>query len=78
MSANTKMLLFTFINRHRLSNKLLMCFVILFSRGEKVKGKFKESFLLPAFNVKPNIDTETKIPQEKLNPPTPSIYVSLA
>ncbi|KAK5918542.1 hypothetical protein CgunFtcFv8_003296 [Champsocephalus gunnari] len=43
--------------------------------GEKVKGKFKESFLLPAFNVKPNIDTETKIPQEKLNPPTPSIYL---
>ncbi|KAK5888091.1 hypothetical protein CesoFtcFv8_016625 [Champsocephalus esox] len=44
-------------------------------KGEKVKGKFKESFLLPAFNVKPNIDTETKIPQEKLNPPTPSIYL---
>ncbi|KAF3841358.1 hypothetical protein F7725_007220 [Dissostichus mawsoni] len=52
----------------RLASKTLVL------KGEKVKGKFKESFLLPAFNVKPNIDTETKIPQEKLNPPTPSIY----
>ncbi|KAK1882396.1 hypothetical protein KUDE01_023179, partial [Dissostichus eleginoides] len=49
--------------------------VVSACKGEKVKGKFKESFLLPAFNVKPNIDTETKIPQEKLNPPTPSIYL---
>lgn len=53
-----------------------MQFVSSFSRGTKVKGKFKESFLLPAFSVKPNIGIETPIPQEKLNPPTPSIYVS--
>ncbi|XP_063751324.1 lysine-specific demethylase 6B-like isoform X2 [Eleginops maclovinus] len=49
--------------------------VVRACKGEKVQGKFKESFLLPAFNVKPNIDTETKIPREKLNPPTPSIYL---
>lgn len=47
-----------------------------FSRGMKVKGKFKESFLLPAFSVKPNLAVEIPIPREKLNPPTPSIYVS--
>ncbi|KAA8587182.1 hypothetical protein FQN60_001018 [Etheostoma spectabile] len=38
-------------------------------------GKFKESFLLPAFSVKPKIASETPIPREKLNPPTPSIYL---
>lgn len=41
-----------------------------------MKGKFKESFLLPAFSVKPKISADTPIPREKLNPPTPSIYVS--
>ncbi|KAM3869303.1 lysine (K)-specific demethylase 6B, b [Diretmus argenteus] len=44
-------------------------------RGARVKGKFKESYLLPAFSVKPNISMETIIPREKLNPPTPSIYL---
>lgn len=48
---------------------------LLCSRGAKVKGKFRESFLLPAFSVKPKT-TEEPIPREKLNPPTPSIYVS--
>lgn len=42
-----------------------------------MKGKFRESYLLPAFSVKPVLSTETPIPREKLNPPTPSIYVSL-
>lgn len=50
--------------------------VIRACKGTKVKGKFKESFLLPAFSVKPNIAIGTLIPREKLNPPTPSIYVS--
>uniref|UniRef100_A0A3Q3L0Q1 Lysine-specific demethylase 6B n=1 Tax=Labrus bergylta TaxID=56723 RepID=A0A3Q3L0Q1_9LABR len=44
-------------------------------RACNVKGKFKESFLLPAFSVKPNIAVVTPIPREKLNPPTPSIYL---
>uniref|UniRef100_A0A8D3BB78 Lysine-specific demethylase 6B n=1 Tax=Scophthalmus maximus TaxID=52904 RepID=A0A8D3BB78_SCOMX len=43
--------------------------------GTRVKGKFKESFLLSTFSVKPNIDIKTLIPREKLNPPTPSIYL---
>lgn len=50
--------------------------VIRACKGAKVKGKFKESFLLPAFSVKPNITIGSPIPREKLNPPTPSIYVS--
>lgn len=41
-----------------------------------MKGKFRESYLLPAFSVKPVLSTGTPIPREKLNPPTPSIYVS--
>lgn len=44
-------------------------------KGARVKGKFKESYLLPAFSVKPNIGIQTLIPREKLNPPTPSIYL---
>ncbi|XP_060911621.1 lysine (K)-specific demethylase 6B, b isoform X1 [Labrus mixtus] len=49
--------------------------VIRACKGTSVKGKFKESFLLPAFSVKPNIAVVTPIPREKLNPPTPSIYL---
>ncbi|KAM3601750.1 uncharacterized protein V6R79_018280 [Siganus canaliculatus] len=49
--------------------------VVRACRGTRVKGKFKESFLLPAFSVKPNISIEVPIPREKLNPPTPSIYL---
>ncbi|XP_034020376.1 lysine-specific demethylase 6B [Thalassophryne amazonica] len=41
----------------------------------RVKGKFKESYLLPAFSVKPVLTSEEPIPREKLNPPTPSIYL---
>ncbi|XP_016143433.1 LOW QUALITY PROTEIN: lysine-specific demethylase 6B-like [Sinocyclocheilus grahami] len=44
-------------------------------KGARVKGKFKESFLLPALSVKPVLSTELPIPREKLNPPTPSIYL---
>ncbi|XP_056140185.1 uncharacterized protein LOC130116288 [Lampris incognitus] len=49
--------------------------VVRACKGAKVKGKFKESLLLPAFSVKPNISIKTPIPREKLNPPTPSIYL---
>ncbi|KAK7915835.1 hypothetical protein WMY93_011596 [Mugilogobius chulae] len=44
-------------------------------KGVRVKGKFKESYLLPAFSVKPNIEIQIPIPRDKLNPPTPSIYL---
>ncbi|KAM4620327.1 uncharacterized protein ACJ7VT_007009 [Polymixia lowei] len=49
--------------------------VIRACKGARVNGKFKESYLLPTFSVKPNISIETPIPREKLNPPTPSIYL---
>uniref|UniRef100_UPI0037E956C3 lysine (K)-specific demethylase 6B, b isoform X2 n=1 Tax=Semicossyphus pulcher TaxID=241346 RepID=UPI0037E956C3 len=49
--------------------------VIRACKGTSVKGKYKESYLLPAFSVKPNIAITTPIPREKLNPPTPSIYL---
>ncbi|CAJ1064309.1 lysine (K)-specific demethylase 6B%2C b [Xyrichtys novacula] len=49
--------------------------VIKACKGTQVKGKFKESYLLSTFSVKPNIATVTPIPREKLNPPTPSIYL---
>ncbi|XP_042184229.1 LOW QUALITY PROTEIN: lysine-specific demethylase 6B-like [Oncorhynchus tshawytscha] len=48
--------------------------VIRACKGARVKGKFRESYLLPAFSVKPLFTTEP-IPREKLNPPTPSIYL---
>nr|XP_057934257.1 lysine (K)-specific demethylase 6B, b isoform X2 [Doryrhamphus excisus] len=44
-------------------------------KGAKLKEKFKESYLLPSLSVKPNIASQTLIPREKLNPPTPSIYL---
>ncbi|XP_041864169.1 uncharacterized protein LOC121654211 [Melanotaenia boesemani] len=49
--------------------------VIRACKGTRLNRKFKESYLLPAFSVKPNIGIETLIPREKLNPPTPSIYL---
>ncbi|XP_031713095.1 uncharacterized protein LOC116388911 isoform X1 [Anarrhichthys ocellatus] len=49
--------------------------VVRACKGTRVKGKFKESFLLSAFSVKPDIASKTPIPREKLNPPTPSIYL---
>ncbi|XP_043933263.1 lysine-specific demethylase 6B isoform X2 [Protopterus annectens] len=41
----------------------------------KLKGKFNESYLQPSFSVKPKIGADDRIPREKLNPPTPSIYL---
>ncbi|XP_047462642.1 serine/arginine repetitive matrix protein 2-like [Mugil cephalus] len=49
--------------------------VIRACKGTRMKGKFKESYLLPTFSVKPNIAIKIPIPREKLNPPTPSIYL---
>ncbi|CAG5877705.1 unnamed protein product [Menidia menidia] len=49
--------------------------VVRACRGTTVRGKFKESYLHPALSVKPNIAISTLIPREKLNPPTPSIYL---
>ncbi|KAB0401803.1 hypothetical protein E2I00_020019, partial [Balaenoptera physalus] len=48
--------------------------VVRASKNAKVKGKFRESYLSPAQSVKPKINSEEKLPREKLNPPTPSIY----
>uniref|UniRef100_A0A3Q1EZ76 Lysine-specific demethylase 6B n=1 Tax=Acanthochromis polyacanthus TaxID=80966 RepID=A0A3Q1EZ76_9TELE len=49
--------------------------IIRSCKGARIKGKLRESYLLPAFSVKPIITTEEPIPREKLNPPTPSIYL---
>ncbi|XP_029956362.1 uncharacterized protein LOC115395116 [Salarias fasciatus] len=49
--------------------------VIRACKGTRVKGKFRESYLLPTFSVKPKINIDIPIPREKLNPPTPSIYL---
>ncbi|XP_077596881.1 lysine (K)-specific demethylase 6B, b [Stigmatopora nigra] len=49
--------------------------VVRACEGERIKEKFKESYLLPSFSVKPNISIHIPIPREKLNPPTPSIYL---
>ncbi|KAM8746547.1 uncharacterized protein kdm6ba isoform 2-T8 [Acanthopagrus schlegelii] len=49
--------------------------IIRSCKGARVKGKFRESYLLPAFSVKPIMASEEPIPREKLNPPTPSIYL---
>uniref|UniRef100_A0A8C7YKC8 [histone H3]-trimethyl-L-lysine(27) demethylase n=1 Tax=Oryzias sinensis TaxID=183150 RepID=A0A8C7YKC8_9TELE len=44
-------------------------------RGAGKEGKFKESYLFPGLTVKPIFAVKTPIPREKLNPPTPSIYL---
>ncbi|XP_060730734.1 lysine-specific demethylase 6B isoform X2 [Tachysurus vachellii] len=49
--------------------------IIRSCKGARIKGKHKESYLLPAFSVKPVLSMEHPIPREKLNPPTPSIYL---
>ncbi|KAK2879719.1 hypothetical protein Q8A73_023531 [Channa argus] len=49
--------------------------VIRACKETNLKGKFKESYLLPTLSVKPNVASQTPIPREKLNPPTPSIYL---
>ncbi|KAG2468255.1 KDM6B demethylase, partial [Polypterus senegalus] len=49
--------------------------VIRACKNAKIKGKFWESHLQPEFSVKPNMGNEENLPREKLNPPTPSIYL---
>ncbi|KAJ6654981.1 hypothetical protein lerEdw1_006452 [Lerista edwardsae] len=48
--------------------------VVRASKHAKVKGKFKESYLSLSHSVKPLINVDEKLPRDKLNPPTPSIY----
>ncbi|XP_061659052.1 lysine-specific demethylase 6B-like [Syngnathoides biaculeatus] len=49
--------------------------VVRACKGAKVRGKFKESYLLPSLSVKPNLAIQVPIPRDKLSPPTPSIYL---
>lgn len=49
--------------------------IIRSCKGANIKTNFRESYLLPALSVKPDLSSETPIPREKLNPPTPSIYL---
>ncbi|XP_058267866.1 lysine (K)-specific demethylase 6B, b isoform X1 [Hemibagrus wyckioides] len=49
--------------------------IIRACKDAKVKGRFRESYLLPSLSVKPVLNVESQIPREKLNPPTPSIYL---
>lgn len=48
--------------------------VIQACKEANIKSKFRESYLLPEFSVKPDL-SQTPIPRERLNPPTPSIYL---
>ncbi|XP_065146709.1 lysine (K)-specific demethylase 6B, b isoform X1 [Paramisgurnus dabryanus] len=49
--------------------------IIQACKGANIQTKFRESYLLPALSVKPDMSTEIPIPRQKLNPPTPSIYL---
>ncbi|XP_053574285.1 lysine-specific demethylase 6B isoform X2 [Bombina bombina] len=49
--------------------------IVRATKNMVLKGKYKESYLLPSMSVKPPIGTEQNLPREKLNPPTPSIYL---
>ncbi|XP_068130086.1 lysine-specific demethylase 6B isoform X2 [Hyperolius riggenbachi] len=49
--------------------------IIKVMKNMVLKGKFKESYVLPSMSVKPPLGTERNLPREKLNPPTPSIYL---
>uniref|UniRef100_A0A8C5M8T0 Lysine-specific demethylase 6B n=1 Tax=Leptobrachium leishanense TaxID=445787 RepID=A0A8C5M8T0_9ANUR len=49
--------------------------IVRASKHMVLKGKYKESYLLPSLSVKPPVGTEQNLPREKLNPPTPSIYL---
>lgn len=50
--------------------------VVSACKSTKLKGRFTESYVLPANSVKPGCLTEQQAQREKLNPPTPSIYIS--
>ncbi|XP_041444897.1 lysine-specific demethylase 6B isoform X2 [Xenopus laevis] len=49
--------------------------IVRATRNMVLKGKFKESYVLPSMSVKPPLGTEQNLPREKLKPPTPSIYL---
>ncbi|XP_041279370.1 lysine-specific demethylase 6B-like, partial [Onychostruthus taczanowskii] len=52
--------------------------VVRASKQARLKGPFRESYLCPAQSVKPRIDAREQLPRDKLNPPTPSIYLESA
>ncbi|XP_078526583.1 lysine-specific demethylase 6B isoform X2 [Lissotriton helveticus] len=49
--------------------------IVRASKNVRQKDKFKESYVLPSYSVKPQLGSEKNLPREKLNPPTPSIYL---
>ncbi|XP_048476023.1 lysine-specific demethylase 6B [Rhincodon typus] len=49
--------------------------IIRACKSTKLKGKFMSSCVLPAHSVKPGCLTEQQAVRDKLNPPTPSIYL---
>lgn len=49
--------------------------VVRASKQARLPGPFRESYLSPAQSVKPRIDSQEKLPRDKLSPPTPSIYL---
>ncbi|XP_056426063.1 lysine-specific demethylase 6B [Hyla sarda] len=49
--------------------------IVRATKNMVLKGKYKESYFLPSMSVKPPMGTERNLPREKLNPPTPSIYL---
>ncbi|TRY90595.1 hypothetical protein DNTS_034641 [Danionella cerebrum] len=49
--------------------------VIRACKGANIENKFRESYLLPSLSVRPDLSYEPLIPRDKLNPPTPSIYL---
>ncbi|XP_075715373.1 lysine-specific demethylase 6B isoform X2 [Rhinoderma darwinii] len=49
--------------------------IIKATKNMVLKGKFKESYVHSSMSVKPPIGPERNLPREKLNPPTPSIYL---
>ncbi|KAJ8275429.1 hypothetical protein COCON_G00071810 [Conger conger] len=51
--------------------------VIRACRGAQLKGRFRESYVLPAFSVKPVLGSEQPIPRHTLNPHTQHLRESL-
>ncbi|XP_069502354.1 lysine-specific demethylase 6B isoform X2 [Ambystoma mexicanum] len=49
--------------------------IVRASKNVKQKDTFKESYVLQSYSVKPQMGSEANLPREKLNPPTPSIYL---
>uniref|UniRef100_A0A8B9J454 Lysine-specific demethylase 6B n=1 Tax=Astyanax mexicanus TaxID=7994 RepID=A0A8B9J454_ASTMX len=70
----------TIISERKVGESEVSVFIIIYlffssDREVNIKGKFRESYLLPALSIKPVLHPDSPIPREKLNPPTPSIYL---